>query len=50
MRHRIVFLARIGPEEVLQATTSQLLEGVSPSNVSFGSASGLARNDNTRQH
>jgi len=35
-------LAEIGPEEVLQSTTSQLLEGVLPLNVSLGSASGLA--------
>jgi hypothetical protein len=35
-------LAEIGPEEVLQSTTWQLLEGVLPLNVSLGSASGLA--------
>ena len=35
-------LAGIGPEEVLQSTTSQLLEGVLPLNVSLGLASGLA--------
>jgi hypothetical protein len=35
-------LAEIGPEEVLQSTTSQLLEGVLPLNVSLGPASGLA--------
>jgi len=51
MRHRIVLQgqglmlgcspAEIGPEEVLQSTTSQLLEGVLPLNVSLDSASGL---------
>ena len=35
-------LAEIGPEEVLQNTTSQLLEGVLPLNVSLGVASGIA--------
>ena len=35
-------LAGIEQEEVLQSTTSQLLEGVLPLNVSWGSASGLA--------
>ena len=34
-------LAGIGPEEVLQSTTSQLLEEVLPLNVSLGLASGL---------
>ena len=52
MRHRIVLqaqglmlgcsLAGIEQEEVLQGTTSQLLEGVLPLKVSLGSASGLA--------
>ena len=35
-------LAEIGPEQVLQSTTSQLLKGVLPLNVSLGLASGLA--------
>jgi hypothetical protein len=35
-------LAGIEQEEVLRSTTSQLLEGVLPLNVSLGSASGLA--------
>ena len=35
-------LAGIEQEELLQSTTSQLLEGVLPLNVSLGSASGLA--------
>jgi hypothetical protein len=35
-------LAEIGPEEVLQSTTSQPLEGALTSNVSLGSASGVA--------
>ena len=35
-------LAGIEQEEVLQGTTSRLLEGVLPLNVSLGSASGLA--------
>jgi hypothetical protein len=35
-------LAGIEQEEVSQGTTSQLLEGVLPLNVSLGSASGLA--------
>ena len=34
-------LAGIEQEEVSQGTTSQLLEGVLPLNVSLGSASGL---------
>ena len=52
MRHRIVLqwwgpmlgcsLAGIEQEEVLQGRTSQLLEGVSQSNISLGSASGRA--------
>ena len=35
-------LAGLGPEEVLQSTTSQPLEGVLPWNVSLRYASGLA--------
>jgi hypothetical protein len=35
-------LAEIGPEEVLQSTTSQLLGGVLPLKVSLRYASGLA--------
>jgi hypothetical protein len=36
-------LAEIGPEEVLQSTTSQLLGGVLPLNVSWRYASALAK-------
>jgi hypothetical protein len=35
-------LAEIGPEQVLQSTTSQLLKGVLPLNISLRYASGLA--------